>query len=267
MQNVLGADRITHVSGDDYHKWERGHDEWKAHTHLQPQANYLERFYEDVKALKQGKTIKKPMYDHTSGTFTEPLETKPNEFVVISGLHPFWLPEMRELFDVKIFLQPNENLRWHWKILRDMGKRGYNMDEVISVLRQRERDSVEYILPQAQHAHLVIVPYVGRGIETGNPDHPINLRVKYLQRGKVNLYPFTMALREIDTVDVESFKDNFSEAQSLDVGGTLTQQQVEKLAYKIVEKPEQFLSPHPQWREDYLGLFQVLFLLNLKHAL
>ena len=59
----------------------------------------------------------------------------PGRFVVTEGLHAFSNPELREMFDVRVYLDPPEELRRHWKVQRDCSRRGYTTDQVLARAR------------------------------------------------------------------------------------------------------------------------------------
>jgi phosphoribulokinase len=106
--------------------------------------------------LRRGEPILKPIYDHRTGTFAAPVYVEPREFVIAEGLHGLSSPALRRAFDVRIYLDPPEDLRRRWKIKRDTAKRGYTPEQVIAELAKREADSRDYIRPQRQHADMVI---------------------------------------------------------------------------------------------------------------
>ena len=64
---------------------------------------------------------------------------------------------MRECYDVKIYLDPDEELRVRWKIQRDMAKRGYSREQVLKQLEDRRHDSPTYIQPQRTFADIVVI--------------------------------------------------------------------------------------------------------------
>lgn len=149
-------DELLELEGDSDHKWERGDANWQARTHLDPKANLLHRQAEQVGQLKNRKAIKRSDYDHNTGRFTEVDKIKPKDFVVLAGLHPFYLPKMRKVIDLKIFLDLDERLRTSWKITRDMNHRGYSEQQVLDSLAARQADSELYIKPQKQFSDIVI---------------------------------------------------------------------------------------------------------------
>ena len=81
---------------------------------------------------------------------------KPTEFVIAEGLLGYTTRAMRDCYDVKIYLDPEEDLRIKWKIHRDTTKRGYKLEEVVASLERRKQDSPNFIHPQRTFADIVI---------------------------------------------------------------------------------------------------------------
>lgn len=170
IEGILGKSNIIVLEGDGDHKWERGNKNWVKYTHLDPRANYLHRQAGQIKVLKQRKVISRVDYDHDTGKFTKPQIIKPNDFIIIAGLHPFYLPMMRRMIDLKIYLDTDEKLRQHWKIIRDVKSRGYTLDKIKKQIEERLVDAEKYIYPQKDFANLIIRYYVDEEFEVGNKD-------------------------------------------------------------------------------------------------
>ncbi len=154
--NQLLNDRMLYIEGDSTHKWERGNQQWEVFTHLNPKANYLYRQTETILKLKQWQKVKIAHYQHHNGQFSEPVTLKPKEFLLISGLHPFYLPISRKALDFKIYMSPNESLRQHWKIKRDTHERHHPLADVLKQLKARVEDAKKYIYPQKAFADVII---------------------------------------------------------------------------------------------------------------
>src|SRR5487761_943103 len=152
---LLGADRITSVCLDDYHSLDRRERTLIGVTPLNPRANNFALMEDQLWALKRGEAIAKPVYDHADGTFKPPERVEPNEVVIVQGLHPFLLPGIREAFDLKVWLDPDTQLRIKWKLQRDIAKRGYDESQVRAEIEARRRDAVAHIQPQRAQADLV----------------------------------------------------------------------------------------------------------------
>jgi phosphoribulokinase len=107
-------------------------------------------------SLRRGESILKPVYRHGDGTFGPPEYVEPRRFTIIEGLLGYHTPEMRSAYDVRVFLNPPEELRRRWKVQRDCSRRGYTTDEVLAELDRREPDSEAFIRPQRRYADLVV---------------------------------------------------------------------------------------------------------------
>jgi phosphoribulokinase len=106
--------------------------------------------------LRAGEPILKPVYQHRDGTFGAPVYVTPARFTVIEGLLGFYSPAMRDVYDVRVFLNPPEEQRRRWKVQRDCSRRGYTTDQVLAELDRREPDSEAYIRPQRRYADMLV---------------------------------------------------------------------------------------------------------------
>lgn len=154
--NLLGKENVTAICSDDYHKYNRKERAEKDITALHPDCNYIDIMEQHFTSLKQGRPILKPNYNHSTGDFDAPTYVKPTRFVIIEGLLGFHTRVMRDLFDVKVYLDPPEEVRINWKLQRDMSKRGYTREEVIAALKSREHDTEAFIRPQKRYADITI---------------------------------------------------------------------------------------------------------------
>jgi uridine kinase len=158
LSKLFGNDVIT-LETDRYHKWERGDTNYNTYSHLNPNANHLEKMYKDVYDLKIGNEVYQVDYDHTSGKFTqkEKIESKKN--VIVCGLHTMYETTINTISDIKIYLDTDRELIKKWKIQRDVNERGYTLEKVLKQIEIREKDYEEYILKQKENADIVIQFY------------------------------------------------------------------------------------------------------------
>jgi uridine kinase len=112
--------------------------------------------YEDVYDLKIGNEIYQVDYDHSSGRFTqkEKIESKNN--VIICGLHTMYDIKIKNILDLKIYLDTDRKLIKKWKIERDVNERGYSMEKVLKQIEFREKDYEEHISKQKENADIII---------------------------------------------------------------------------------------------------------------
>jgi len=156
LTQLLGPDRVTHICTDDYHKYDRRERAELQITALHPDCNYLDILELHLERTHYGQAILKPVYDHSTGSLVRPEYVRPRQFVIVEGLLGFHTAAMRQFYDVKVFLDPPEDLRREWKIKRDTTKRGYTVEQVLAELERREQDSCRFIQPQREFADIVI---------------------------------------------------------------------------------------------------------------
>jgi len=174
---ILGLERVTDICLDDYHSLDRvGRTERKI-TALHPDCNHLDLIAQHITLLRRGETIFKPVYDHSNGMFGPPEFVTPKSIVLVHGLHALFTPELRRLWDVSVFLDPDPELRIAWKIGRDMSKRGYTRDEVVKQLEHRRHDSETYVMPQREKADMVISFFPPPDYATTQDNTRLNVRI------------------------------------------------------------------------------------------
>lgn len=140
---------------DRYHKWERNDENWNRYTHLNPDANFISKMEEDIFNLKIGNRIYQVDYDHSLGKFTEHQEITPSENTIVCGLHPLYTKN-ENIYNLKIFVDTDDELKKIWKIKRDVNERGYSLDKVLSQIEHRKKDFTKYILPQKNISDIII---------------------------------------------------------------------------------------------------------------
>ena len=177
LAKLLRPEYVTHVCTDDCHKYDRTERAERAITALHPDCNYLDILELQLERLHYGQPILKPVYDHSAGKLVRPQYVPPREFVIVEGLLGFHTPVMRQFYEVKVFLQPPEDLRYVWKIKRDTSKRGYNTAQVLRELEKRESDSRDFIRPQRQYADIVVQFYPPSRVPAAEANGHLNVRL------------------------------------------------------------------------------------------
>merc|ERR1712146_502967 len=133
---------------------------------------------EQIADLKSGKSIAKPIYNHVNGTLDKPETVEPTPIVIIEGLHPFVDPRVRDLLDFSIYLDISDDIKFAWKIQRDMAERGWTLEQVKESIEARKPDFSAYVEPQLGEADVVISVLPS---ETSKADVGQHLKVKLVQ--------------------------------------------------------------------------------------
>jgi len=153
---LLGDERVTVVTTDDYHRYNRQERRERRLSALHPDCNDLDLLGQHLDALIEGRSVTKAPYDHATGDFGAPRTIAPSEFLIVEGLLALHTPELRDRYDVSVYLDTPEPLRHRWKVMRDTSKRGYSAEEVEQILEHREAVSKAFIRPQRERAQIVV---------------------------------------------------------------------------------------------------------------
>eukprot|EP00288_Rhodomonas_lens_P000611 CAMPEP_0177719678 /NCGR_PEP_ID=MMETSP0484_2-20121128/16232_1 /TAXON_ID=354590 /ORGANISM="Rhodomonas lens, Strain RHODO" /LENGTH=434 /DNA_ID=CAMNT_0019231913 /DNA_START=21 /DNA_END=1325 /DNA_ORIENTATION=- len=187
--NTLISDMTTVICLDDYHSNDRAGRKVSGLTALNPKENNFDLMFEQVKAIKEGKSIMKPIYNHVNGTLDEVEEIKPTPIVIFEGLHPFYDERVNELMDFRIYVDITPEVKFNWKVQRDVEERGWTVEQVEEQINQRKPDFDAYIDPQKKKAD-AIIEVLPTELEKDNKKQ---LKVNYVQvKGVENFEPSTL---------------------------------------------------------------------------
>lgn len=156
VSSLIGADRVSTLELDDYHRYTRLERQELGVTALNPTVHNFPLMQEHLRLLGRGRPVRNRRYDHSDGTFGALRNVDANEVVLVRGLLGFPTDELRAAYDLAVFLQPEPELLFRWKLRRDVKTRGYTEAAVLKNIARHLLDSKEYVLPQAGRADLVV---------------------------------------------------------------------------------------------------------------
>lgn len=161
----VGSHRIAFLAHDSYYRDLSALPESQRKLVNFDHPNSLENelLIEQVIQLKNWQNIKMPVYDFTTHTRTAqtiPVEAHP--VIVVEGILIFAEPKLRDLFDVKIFVDTEDDIRFIRRLQRDIAERGRSMDMVITQYLTTVRPMhLDFVEPSKRYAD-VIIPEGGR---------------------------------------------------------------------------------------------------------
>ena len=113
---------------------------------------------EHVRQLRQWKTVERPVYDFTiHNRVDETVEVHPAKVVVVEGILIFENQELRDLCDIKVFIDTDADVRILRRILRDVSERGRTLDSVITQYLTTVKPMHEqFVEPSKKHADIIV---------------------------------------------------------------------------------------------------------------
>lgn len=255
MEGVFGSRNTSVIAGDDMHKWERGDEMWSKYTHLDPIANELHADIKNIYTIKKGNSISRKRYNHSTGTFEAPIKHEARRLVVFEGLHAFFLTKVRKAFDLKVYVAPEDQLRLHWKILRDLKERGYTKGQVLDSLEKRKDDSERYILTQERHSDIIISlrNNSSLGSQLGNEDIQLRLSLFITCANDIFLEPLFKELEQHFSIDYFIF----DEKQRIKFSGDIDSVTIQKIAEKLLPEIFEISEEKRNWQAGYQGVIQL----------
>lgn len=269
ITGLFGAHSVVKLSGDDYHLWDRQKPMWQVMTHLNPMANDLESFCNDLIALTDGKSIQSRHYDHQTGKMSKPHLIESNDFIIASGLHALYLPILRECYNLKIYLDIDEALRRYFKLQRDVKQRGHTVERVLLSFQKREPDSERFIRPQALHADLILSlqPIHPRVLDELDDAQPLRLKLVVRTRHGFNELSLTRVLVGVCGLHVDIEPTSDGAEMMITIEGETSAEDIALAAQILCPRILEFLDIQPQWQAGVIGLMQLITLSHINQAL
>lgn len=158
--NRVGADRIAYLQHDSYYKDLTGLPPAQRMdvNFDHPHSLETELLIKHVESLRDMQSVEVPIYDfsthsRTSQTFT----VAPRGVILVEGILIFTEPELRKLFDVKIFVDTDADVRFIRRLHRDITERGRTTESVIKQYQSTVRPMhLEFVEPSKRYADIII---------------------------------------------------------------------------------------------------------------
>ena len=156
----VGADRIAYVPHDSYYRdlSELPREQRALINFDHPDSLDSDLFIEHIKALQQYKPIQVPIYDFSTHSRTDEVRVvQPHRVILVEGILIFAEARLRELFDVRIFVDTPDDVRLIRRLRRDISERGRTLESVLDQCMLTVRPMyLRFVEPSKRYAHVII---------------------------------------------------------------------------------------------------------------
>ncbi len=160
IMNELPQTEVGIISQDSYYKENHNlaYEERALINFDHPRAIDFQLLVAQLKDLKDGKTINQPVYSFVTHNRTEDtVITHPRKVMIVEGILILANPELRELFDIKIYVHADSDERLIRRLKRDIAERGRDMEEVLNRYQNTLKPMHEqFIEPTKAFADIII---------------------------------------------------------------------------------------------------------------
>ena len=159
--NELPADEVTVISQDSYYS-ENSNLSYKERTKINfdhPKAIDFDLLVSHLKALKKGEIIEQPIYSFvTHNRTSDTLVTHPRKVIIVEGILIFNNKELRDLFDIKIFVHADADERLIRRTRRDITERGRDINEVLTRYQETLKPMHQQFIEPTKNFADIIIP-------------------------------------------------------------------------------------------------------------
>lgn len=160
LKERVGHEYIAYVPHDAYYK-DLSHlplNQRKMINFDHPHSLDTDLMIEHIKQLKRNEAVEIPVYDFTNHKRTDQtIHVDPNPIILVEGILIFAEPILRDLFDIKIFVDTDADLRFIRRLQRDVAERGRTVESVIKQYLTTVRPMhIEFVQPSRYHADIIV---------------------------------------------------------------------------------------------------------------
>ena len=155
------GESVTVIGHDSYYKRQEGktYEERARVNYDHPSAFDTELLIQHLNALKAGHAIQCPVYSYVDHNRTdETVTVQPNKVIIVEGILIFQNPALRDMFDIKIFVETDADVRILRRALRDVEERGRTLQSVVTQYLTTVKPMHEqYVEPSRKYADIVVL--------------------------------------------------------------------------------------------------------------
>lgn len=160
LQEAFKDDDVATLCHDYYYKAhpELTYEERTKLNYDHPKSFDTDMMVEHIKALKNNVPIERPVYSFVEHNRTdEKVAVKPSKVIIVDGILIFENKELRDLMDIKVFVDTDADIRLARRILRDVRERGRSMESVITQYTSTVKPMhEEFVEPSKKYADVII---------------------------------------------------------------------------------------------------------------
>ena len=174
--------RCVYLKQDSYYK-DHSHlpfEERERINYDEPEAFEHDVLYDDLRALREGKPITAKDYDYTQHRRADTgARIEPADVVLIEGIHVFYDPKVREIMDIKIFIQVDPDICLLRRVKRDIRDRGRSVESVYRQYLETVKPMFEkHIRNYVEYADLIVA-------QGGKNPKIVDLLAHYINSGMI----------------------------------------------------------------------------------
>lgn len=157
---AVGAEQVAYLPHDAYYR-DRSDLPFEERARLNydhPDSLETKLLVRHIKELSQGIPVEVPVYDFTEHRRTEEtIRTEPSPLILVDGILIFTKRKLRDLMDIKVYVDTDADIRFIRRLDRDMNERGRSLDSVVKQYMETVRPMhMKFVEPSKRYADVII---------------------------------------------------------------------------------------------------------------
>ncbi len=156
----VGSDRVVFIQHDAYYR-DLAHLEFEQRIQTNfdhPDSLETELLIEHLRMLREGHAIERPVYDFSNHVrTTETLRVEPEPVVIVEGILVLAEPKLRDMMDLRIYIDTDGDLRVLRRLQRDLVERGRSVETVVNQYLETVRPMhLQFVEPSKRYADIIV---------------------------------------------------------------------------------------------------------------
>ncbi len=260
--DMLGDHSSLLVNENEYLKWNKNFDNSCIENHLNIKSNDLLKLNTDLnlilnKNIINRKTINNSIYKSKKSKYFN------NDFIITNGYHLFLPETLNQLFDIKVFLNPEKDLNENWLTNKNKTNSKYdnlnNFDQIKKYfdLYSQQKNSSDLVFSFS---------YINKDILSYKTVQNLPLKMDIYLRDGIYAENLSKALISICGVKVNLDISNTNFSSKISVEGDIWSEDIKLAASRLVPNLDEIIDSEPKWHSDTIGLMQLIILMQISYV-
>ena len=260
IREILGNKSSAIIEEKDYMKWNQNSEVFYKRNFLNIQSNDLLRLNSDLNLILNKNILSRKSLTNTFNRINYKLFDK--DFIIVNGYHLFLPNSLNNLFDIKIFLDPEYKLNKNWYLDKEKDsninkfKKGYESINKFKSLYSQQKNSSDLIFEFS---------YINEEILNYKSVKNLPLKMDVYLKDGMYAENLSKALISICGVKLSTDISNTNCSAKLSIEGDIWSEDIKLAASRLVPNLEEIIDSKAKWHSDTLGLMQLIVIMQISY--
>lgn len=257
---ILGKNTTSLISEKNYIKLQKNNKGSSLNNLINVHSKDLLKLNADLNLLLNKDIINRKNINNSNSNFSKKFFD--DDFILINGYHLFLPYTLNNLFDIKIFLNPEFELNRNWIL----GKKNYlNLDKKESIKKVLKIYEETYAQQKKYSDVIFEFSYINKDILSYKEIKNLPLKMDVYLKDGIYAENLSKALISICGVKLNMDISNTDFSAKLSIEGDIWSEDIKLAAYRLIPNLDEIIDSNPSWQSDTIGLMQLIVLMQISY--